>query len=252
MRIWFTQASEDLRKLDTVDRKVVTVLMLHARRKVHPAPHLNALPGESARIRERDSKAMDRTKVVVTCTTAAGVIVVAAACGGGNSNPEVTHTVTTTPPAVTVTANASPTLSRSPVPTSQSAYLSELDPLASTQGVDTSAVEVNGKGFARSVTLSANAADPVNSVEYNLSRRWTTFTATAGLRDDSPTGGSLTFEVAIDGKREYRQEIPIGESRNVEIAVKRAFRLKLTVLYSGQDAGSTYYGSWGDARLNSP
>uniref|UniRef100_A0AAU2ACG9 NPCBM/NEW2 domain-containing protein n=1 Tax=Streptomyces sp. NBC_00093 TaxID=2975649 RepID=A0AAU2ACG9_9ACTN len=124
-----------------------------------------------------------------------------------------------------------------------------MEPLKSTQGVDTSAAEINGRGFARSVTLTANAAGPVNSAEYNLGRHWRTFTATIGLRDDSPTGGVLTFEVTVDGTRKYRGKIPLGESRDIELDVNDALRLELTVTYSGQDAGNYYYGSWGDAQL---
>lgn len=186
-------------------------------------------------------------KAVVTYTTTAVAIGISAACGGGESSPaQPTRTVTKTPPTVTVTTSetAEPTS-----PAAQSRYLSELDPLTATQGVDTSAVEINGRGFARSVTLTANAAGPINSAEYNLGRHWKTFTATAGLRDDSPTGGELTFEVAIDGTRKFREIISLGESRDVKLDVSNALRLKLTVTYTGQDAGSVYYGSWGDAQL---
>jgi hypothetical protein len=150
-----------------------------------------------------------------------------------------------------VTVTASETSVPTSSPASQSRYLSELEPLTSTQGVDTSAVEINGKGFARSVTLTANAAGPVNSAEYNLGRHWHTFTATVGLRDDSPTGGTLTFEVVIDGTREYRETIRLGESQAVRLDVSGALRLKLTVTYTGHDAGNVYYGSWGDAGLKS-
>ncbi|MFF0087669.1 NPCBM/NEW2 domain-containing protein [Streptomyces canus] len=152
---------------------------------------------------------------------------------------------------MTVTASepSGPTEPESTSAASQTQYLSELEPLTSTQGVDTSSADVNGKGFARSVTLTANAAGPVNSAEYNLGRHWSTFTATVGLRDDSPTGGSLAFEVMVDGTRKYRMVINLGESQDVKLDVSDALRLKLTVTYTGQDTGNAYYGSWGDAHL---
>lgn len=185
---------------------------------------------------------------------AIAVLASATACGGGNSgNSQPTRTIIKTPPTVTVATSesSSPKPSAPTGPASQAQYLSDLDPLKSTQGVDTSTVQINGEGFAQSVTLIANAAGPVNSAEYNLGRHWDRFSATAGLRDDSPTGGKLTFEVSVDGKREYSQTIPLGKSQKVELDVSNALRLKLTVTYSGQDAGSSYYGSWGDARLQS-
>ncbi|MFI6412944.1 NPCBM/NEW2 domain-containing protein [Streptomyces sp. NPDC050585] len=189
-------------------------------------------------------------RAVVSCVTTAAAMAITASCGGGKPSPDqATRTVTKTPPTVTVTASETSVPTSSPA--SQSRYLSELEPLTSTQGVDTSAVEINGKGFARSVTLTANAAGPVNSAEYNLGRHWHTFTATVGLRDDSPTGGTLTFEVVIDGTREYRETIRLGESRAVRLDVSDALRLKLTVTYTGHDAGNVYYGSWGDAGLKS-
>lgn len=176
------------------------------------------------------------------------------ACGGDESGTaEPTRTITKTLPTVTVTTSepSAPSPSAPTDSASQTQYLSDLDPLTSTQGVDTNAVEINGEGFARSVTLIVNAAGPVASVEYNLSRHWERFSATAGLRDDSPTRGKLTFEVSVDGKKEYSETIPLGSSQEVDLNVSHALRLKLTVTYSGQDSGSSYYGSWGDALLQS-
>ncbi|MFJ9106267.1 NPCBM/NEW2 domain-containing protein [Streptomyces sp. NPDC102405] len=182
------------------------------------------------------------------------VLVGATACGSnGSGTAQPTRTITKTPPTVTATTSEPSTPSQS-VPSgsaSQTQYLSDLDPLKSTQGVDTSIVEINGEGFARSVTLIVNAAGPVNSAEYNLGRHWDRFSATAGLRDDSPTGGKLTFEVSVDGKQEYSETIPLGKSQEIDLDVSDALRLKLTVTYSGQDDGSSYYGSWGNAHLQS-
>jgi hypothetical protein len=154
---------------------------------------------------------------------------------------------------VTATAHDSsaPSESESTDASSQTRYFSELEPLTSTIGVDTSPAEINGRGFARSVTLIASSAGPTNSAEYNIGRDWSVFSATIGLRDDSPSGGSLTFEVSVDGTRKYSREIPLGRSQNISLNVSHALRIKLTVTYSGQDPANTYYGSWGNARLQS-
>ncbi|MFE2157053.1 NPCBM/NEW2 domain-containing protein [Streptomyces lydicus] len=171
----------------------------------------------------------------------------ASACGS-NENPAKQRSSTATP-AMTGQPTNRPT-SQSPMPTME--YLSDMDPLTSTRGVDTGAVEVNGRGFPRSVTLWVNAAGPVSEAEYNLGRHWKKFTATAGLRDDSPTGGKLTFEVSADGRSIFKKQITLGESRDVDLNVDGALRLKLTVTYSGQDSGSSYNGTWGDARIEGP
>lgn len=193
-----------------------------------------------------------RLRVAAAAFVTTAALATTAACGNDDSgSAQPTRTITETPPRTTVTATSpsasSPSMTTSAA--SQTQYLSDLDPLTSTQGVDTSTVEINGEGFARSVTLLVNAAGPVASAEYNLGRHWETFSATVGLRDDSPTGGKLTFEVSVDGKQKYGQAIPLGTSREISLDVNGALRLKLTVTYSGQDAGSSYYGSWGDARL---
>ncbi|MGW7610080.1 NPCBM/NEW2 domain-containing protein [Streptomyces sp. NPDC054766] len=150
---------------------------------------------------------------------------------------------------MTETEPSASTESETTDPAVQGKYLTELDPLTSSGGVDTGAADINGKGFARSVTLSANAAGPVSFAEYHLGRQWRTFSATVGLRDDSPTGGSLTFEIVVDGSKKYGNRIPLGKSQEVNVDVTHALRMKLTITYTGQDSGSYYYGSWGDAKL---
>ncbi|MFD3999072.1 NPCBM/NEW2 domain-containing protein [Streptomyces sp. NPDC058583] len=130
-----------------------------------------------------------------------------------------------------------------------SVYLGDVEPLTSTRGVDVGAAEVNGKGYARSVTLWVNQAGPFSELEYNLGRDWKSFKATVGLRDDSPSGGNVTFEVAVDGRTVYTKTVALGQTQEVNVDAQDALRLKLTVTYSGEDATSDYYGTWGDARL---
>ncbi|MEU3338359.1 NPCBM/NEW2 domain-containing protein [Streptomyces sp. NPDC006668] len=186
-------------------------------------------------------------------TAAIALIALTSACGataspsGEPSTVTATETVTTTE---TATATTTPDTTNSPSRSNTTnAYLNEMVPLTSTQGVDTSTAEVNGHGYPRSVTLTASAGGPVNEVEYNIGRRWNRFKATIGLRDDSPTGSNLTFEVSIDEKRIYKKLSPVGEDRVIDLNVKGALRLKLTVTYAGQDS-NYIYGTWGDAQLN--
>ncbi|MDQ0595694.1 hypothetical protein QF037_000039 [Streptomyces canus] len=154
---------------------------------------------------------------------------------------------------MTVTETATPTAdntSTSPAPPSAatSLYLSDVDPLTSTQGVDTGSAEVNGHGHPRSVTLTASAGGPVNEVEYNLGRHWKNFTATIGLRDDSPTRSKLTFQVSADEKQLFSRSVSLGEDYKIDLDVGEALRLKLTITYADQDSNYVY-GTWGDAKL---
>lgn len=89
----------------------------------------------------------------------------------------------------------------------------------------------------------------MNEVEYNLGRDWKEFRATIGLRDDSPTGGELSFQVATDGgKQLYSESVSLGEEQQIDLNVDGALRLKLTVTYAGQDP-NYIYGTWGNAQL---
>lgn len=188
-----------------------------------------------------------RTREIAACALIATTFTFAAsACGSGGKPPG--QRSSTAAPSMTGEPTAEPT-SPSPTPTPTRAYLSDVDALTSTRGVDAGTAEVNGRGFPRSVTVWVNAAGPVSEVEYNLGHHWKKFMATAGLRDDSPTGGKLTFEVSVDEKTIFEKSIALGESQDVNLNVDGALRLKLTVTYSGQDSGSTYNGTWGDARL---
>ncbi|MFE5596856.1 NPCBM/NEW2 domain-containing protein [Streptomyces sp. NPDC056549] len=199
------------------------------------------------RTRKRGYSPSRRLRALATSVTTAGVLAITAACGGGGgSDPtQVTRTVTVTKTAPETSIQTEP---QSTSPASKSQYLSELEPLTSTAGVDASAAEINGKGFARSVTLTANAGGPVGSAEYHLGRQWKAFYATVGLRDDSPSGGALTFEVTVDGTQKYREEIALGESKIIKLGVANALRLKLSITYTGESS-DYYYGSWGDAKL---
>lgn len=197
---------------------------------------------------------MQRLRAAALGLTVTAALIGVTACGGQSGASHPARTVTKTPDPVTVTATVPslPTQSLSTASASQVLYLSDLDPLTSTRGVDTSTVEINGQAFARSVTLAVNAAGPVASAEYNLGRHWDTFSATVGLGDESPTGGLLTFEASVDGRQEYSQTIPLGKTQRIGLGVNGALRLKLTVTYSGQDAANSFYGCWGNAHLQAP
>ncbi|MFF1722186.1 NPCBM/NEW2 domain-containing protein [Streptomyces sviceus] len=123
-----------------------------------------------------------------------------------------------------------------------------MDPLTSTQGVDTSSAEVNGRGYPRSITQTTSTGGPVNEAEYNLGRHWQRLKATIGLRDDSPTRAKLTFQVSADEKQLLSKSVSLGEDVKIDLDLDGALRLKLTVTYGGQDPNYVY-GTWGDVQL---
>ncbi|MFD0274569.1 NPCBM/NEW2 domain-containing protein [Kitasatospora sp. NPDC127111] len=199
-------------------------------------------------------------------TTTAGLTVIAVtACGSGGASPTASTPAATATRTVTVTATApsATDLSASPTPgspgfasptttvTTGTQYLSDNDPFSSTYGVENGAALVNGTNYAHSVSLRTDLGSiPANAAEYNLERAWQTFTATIGVRDDSPTGTVLTFEVFVDGRSVAQQTLSLGQSQQLTVDVRDALRLKIVVTYATTANLSPYsYGAWGDARL---
>ncbi|MGW9432769.1 NPCBM/NEW2 domain-containing protein [Streptomyces decoyicus] len=199
----------------------------------------------------RLSSLMNNGKAQIAIAAIAALIFLATACGyEGSGNPSKSEQPATNRTQSETGHPNSPT-SRSTVAQDRTQYLSDLEPLMSTQGVDNGAATVNGAGFPRSVSLSVNAAGPVNEAEYNIGRQWPKFRATIGLRDDSPTGGQLSFEIRADGKSIFKRSVSLGQAQDVSLDLNGALRLKLTLTYSGQDSANYYYGTWGEARLES-
>lgn len=109
--------------------------------------------------------------------------------------------------------------------------------------------EVNGQFYPRSVVQWTG--DILNEglvAEYHLGRHWRTFLATVGLRDDSPTGCVLTFEVSLDGTPAYRTELSVGQAQNATVNITDAYRMKLAIS-PGRGSPTFCYGAWGEARL---
>ncbi len=92
---------------------------------------------------------------------------------------------------------------------------------------------------------------PANDAEYNVADRWKFFDATIGVRDDSPAGGRITFQVFLDGNPQPSHELGIGESRELHIKLAGVLRLKIKVTFTVGEYYDNYsYGVWGDARLS--
>jgi hypothetical protein len=154
--------------------------------------------------------------------------------------------------SATRTESESPTTSMVPPrQTPETIYLIEVDPLSSSYGVDVGSADVSGKTFPQSASLRVDKNSiPVNDAEYTLGGNWKRFDATIGVRDDSPAGGRLTFQVFADGASLYSQELGKGELREIRLKVAGIQTLKLEVSFTVGEYYDNYsYGVWGDARV---
>ena len=145
-------------------------------------------------------------------------------------------------------ATSSPA-SAAPIP----AYLFDLTPINGSYQVGSKTV--NGQTYSRSVfhgLSECNAGDGKGFLaEYDLGRKYKTFTATAGL-SDLDTRGSRTIEFRIDTDRGHQDfTADRGEPHKVTFNVSGALFLRLTV-YEANGSGPCIVDTvavWGDAQL---
>jgi hypothetical protein len=189
------------------------------------------------------------------------------ACGAAASNPTTQATVTVT---VTATASPNPSLTSSaaaPSPaaaTSSSSSSSSPSSSTATEGsyylsglnavqghginVDTAPRTVNGVTYDHPVSWSPGFSGDPYWAEWDLSRQCTSLTvAGAGLADDAPSDAIAIFSVQADGVYRWQKTISFGQSDSVNVSIKGALRLRLTVTDRQNSVGSN--ATWGDAQI---
>jgi hypothetical protein len=107
--------------------------------------------------------------------------------------------------------------------------------------------DVNGRTYHRNVVIEGwdnflcDWRSAYSQIEYNLGRKYRRFTATIGLRDDTPTNRSVRFDVYGDGPTPLKSKtVKFGESFPIKVDVTNVLRLKLRVTYVSGDAWDTY------------
>jgi hypothetical protein len=182
------------------------------------------------------------------------------ACGAAISNPAPGATVTVT---VTATASANPALTSSAATASPAAatssssassaagsyYLAGLNAVGGHGiNVDTTARKVNGVTYDHPVSWSPGFSGDPYWAEWDLSRQCTSLTvAGAGLADDAPSDATAIFTVQADGAYLWQKTISLGQSYSLNVSIKGALRLRLTVTDKQNSVGSS--ATWGDAQI---
>jgi len=128
-----------------------------------------------------------------------------------------------------------------------------MEAVIGSQYVNRGARTINGETYPNSISREVGGCSRDVTIEYNLSRQWTTFHAIIGLDDSSDTGAEVDFQFYVDGAQvSAGHTLGLAHHKDIEIPVNGALRLKLvTILVRGDmglcsDAGEA---SWGDARL---
>ncbi|WP_017584194.1 NPCBM/NEW2 domain-containing protein [Nocardiopsis valliformis] len=118
--------------------------------------------------------------------------------------------------------SASPTSSPDSAPEEES--LLKLETTTSGHRQDSGTMQVAGETYAQTVYLKECVQC---SMEYNLGKDWTTFTALIGLSSDSPEGAQITFLMYVDSGDVLSHTLSRGETEEITIDVEGAQYLKL-------------------------
>jgi hypothetical protein len=87
-------------------------------------------------------------------------------------------------------------------------------------------------------------------IRYNLSANYTRFISDIGIDDEVGSGGSVIFEVYVDGARIYDSGVMTGATatKSIDLDVSGKNELRLVVTTSG-DNNSSDHGDWAGAKL---
>ncbi len=162
------------------------------------------------------------------------------------------------PPGLRGTARASATV-RTPLPPG-SRWVSDLPFVSQQNGwgpaerdrsngeqgaADGRPLSIGGTAFGKGLGVHAASA-----IEVALPERCTTFTADVGLDDETGGGGSVAFEVWVDGVRKAATGVLRGGGGPVRVSADvtggQSLRLSVT---DGGDGNGQDHGDWGGARI---
>jgi hypothetical protein len=149
-------------------------------------------------------------------------------------------------------ATSTSTLTSPAPPAPESDYLFDLTPIDGATEVGSKSV--NGQTFGRSIFhgLSECNSGEGYSVEYDIGRQYSIFTATAGL-SDLDTRGARTVQFRIDTDRGHDYFTSgRGESHKVSFDIRGSLFLRLTV-YEPNGSGPCIVDTvavWGDAQIH--
>lgn len=154
------------------------------------------------------------------------------------SPSEATPTTSITPTAFSsvtptlATPSQSTTPTQSTVPDGASIFLTDLKPVDKSYYMkDDISLELGGKAFPNSIHHKHEGSFDRNEflfIEYNLSKKYSSFTATVGVNDEAEKGDQVgVFIVYVDGREAGRWESRLGDPKKIEIPVSGAQRIRL-------------------------
>ena len=147
---------------------------------------------------------------------------------------EVTSLQARPTPTITITAIPNPSTSGVAPNTGSAAAVDLADPqgqslITNRYNIDwATQVAINGKTYPFGY-VDGSCFCASRSLDFNLSRAYSTFTARVGARDDSAPG-SAQIQVIADGVTLVSKSVALGTSYDVHVSVKNALRLRLVTI----------------------
>jgi hypothetical protein len=143
-------------------------------------------------------------------------------------------------------------------------YLSDLTPVdhdPQDSGAENGQYTANAQQYLHAVDVPAQCGSGVygtNWVDYNLGRKFTTFTATVALADTDASDSKAVFVLYADGIKIKSGPLVLGQSTPLNVPVKGVLRLRLEAdnTNSGpsgcavSDSDATADVVWGDAHIS--
>lgn len=131
------------------------------------------------------------------------------------------------------------------------AYLEDQSPVSGDAG-SFEAAKISGETYAHSMEAPVCGYSSSDSVEYNLGRKYASFSATAGIADDSADSSAVVLlEVFADGRKVSTQSVTYGKPFTVTADMTDALRMKIQwqATSCDKDLSSGTYLALGEAKL---
>lgn len=138
--------------------------------------------------------------------------------------------VTGQDPAANESVASGSTVTLTVAKNSTGVFLSTLQPVANSGDYhpQVQATAISGHLYARAITAVTRCSTPT-AVKYGMSRAYQRLTGVVGLTDDSDSRSLVQFDILVEGKPTFSQQVHLGQAVAADVPVPDGLRLDLEV-----------------------
>lgn len=277
LRIWLDSASDTLSQVTTGHPTSDTTTPIPAPLRVDPPTEVLPTPAYAGAVAPQPR----RRRRALLASAVAALLVVAGIAAFLLTRPTATApdpvntasglstlTATSAPPTTatstiadtpTAVDTATPAANATGLPTGPQ-YLNELapvdrDPLTSNGSTRDGSFNASGTTYGHAINMNPGCANHDGGtywIDYDISRKWSTFTTTVGLSDDSPADATATYTLIADTKPIATGPLTLGTATPIHLPITNVLRLRLQI--NNPESSSTKCRGrtsiiWGDPTL---